>query len=368
MIIEKESPEEYGYDRIKNNLTESSVPDYSLNDLDIKISLNDIPLSYTNHSGNQFLRDLVCQNYSHINSENILVTTGAVMSIFIVNATLLNSNDKTLVLHPNYSSNIEVPRSLQVNETFYQLDFEHEYIFDLEEFEKQILPGTKLISITYPHNPTGTMISESTLKAIIEIVEKNDCYLLMDETYRELTFNKKLPTAASLSPKAVSIESMSKSYGIPGIRIGWLATQDSTLKERFLATKEQISICNSIIDEEIATAVLKNKNYLLENIRRNNQEKFAILQHWMEDHSFLEWVEPTGGVICFPRIKPSIDINIKKFYTILTEKFGTFVGPGHWFEQSDSSFRIGYAWPKIESLKNGLECITESLLEAHVKK
>jgi len=364
MVIEKESPEEFGYDRIKNMLTESSIPDQSLNDLGIDINLHEIPLSYTDHSGKPYLRELISREYAHVPIENIMITTGAVMAIFIVYATLLNPSDETLVLHPNYPANIDIPRSILAKETLYQLTFESNYEFDIVEFEKKIQPKTKLISITYPHNPTGKMISESTLKAIIEIVESKDCYLLMDETYRELVYGKKLPTAASLSSKAISIESMSKSYGMPGIRVGWLASQDSNLKENFLATKEQISICSSIIDEEIAAAVLNIKERILNKVRKENKEKFSILQDWIEDHPYIEWVKPSGGVICFPRIKPSINVDVNKYYNILNEKYGTFVGPGHWFEQSDRSFRIGYSFPDRENLEDGLESITKSIKES----
>ena len=130
-----------------------------------------------------------------------------------------------------------------------------------------IKPSTKLISITYPHNPTGAMIDEETLQAVVEIAEKHDCYLLNDETYRELTMGELLPPTVSLSKNAITVESMSKAFGMPGIRIGWLATQSNELKERFLATKEQLCICGSVVDEEIAFQVLKKQepyktNYL----------------------------------------------------------------------------------------------------------
>lgn len=364
MDIEKESPEEYGYSLIKNNLTESSISDQTINTLNLDIDLQNLVLSYINHSGEPELREIIAKNYANVSADNILVTNGAVMALFLVNVTLLSPGDKTVVIHPNYSTNVEVPRSLATDAIFYKLDFESNYRIDFPEFEKLITPDVKVISITYPHNPTGTMISRGTLKKLVSLAEDRDCFLLVDETYRELTMGEKLPTAASLGDRVISVESVSKSFGVPGVRIGWIATQNPTLKEKFLSTKEQISICNSVVDEKIALEILKRKADYLPNILADNRAKFQIVKSWIENNDYLEWVEPQGGVVCFPRFRPSITLNTTKFYDILNNKFGTFVGPGHWFEQSDRHFRIGYAWPEIENLKNGLECITTAIKES----
>jgi aspartate/methionine/tyrosine aminotransferase len=360
MVMEKESPEEIGYGNIKYNLTESSVPDQKIENLGI--DLGNLILCYGDHSGKPDLRDLLANHYDGLSPENIMTATGACMALFIVNATILNPGDHIVVAYPNYASNIEVPRSLGCNVDLLELKFENNFQIDLDELKSKITPKTKLVSITYPHNPTGTMISEQSLNEIIKIIEKNNCYLLMDETYRELTLGEKLPTAASLCEKAISVESMSKAYGIPGIRLGWLATKSKDLKEAFLAAKEQIGICTSVIDEEIAYIVLKRKEEFLSEIRKQNQIKLDIVKKWMNKQTDLEWIEPKGGVVCFPRMKA--DVNAEKFYRLLNEKYETFVGPGHWFDMSDIYFRLGYGWPTEEELKAGIQNITKALAES----
>ena len=364
MIMEKESPEEIGYDKIKYMLTESSVRDMNIKDLNI--NLEDLQLCYGDHSGLPELREKIAEKYEHVSADNILIATGACLALFIVNAALLDREDRILVLNPNYATNIEVPKSLGFKMDLYTLTFEEKFSIDVEMLESMIKPTTKLISITYPHNPTGAMIDEETLRAVVEIAEKHDCYLLNDETYRELTMGELLTPTVSLSKKAITVESMSKAFGIPGIRIGWLATQSAELKENFLATKEQICICGSVVDEEIALQVLDQQDAILTRNKEYNKKAFTIISDWMEGQNYVEWVEPKGGVVCFPRIKSDVKLDIDKFYKILNEKYGTYVGPGHWFGHSDRYFRIGYAWPLEEELKEGLQCITKSIEESKI--
>lgn len=363
MIMEKEAPEEMGYDKIKYNLSESSIADRHLSDLGL--NLDDILLFYGDHSGIPELRDIITKKYyPGFNEQNILVCAGACMSLFIVNATILSPEDKILVVQPNYATNIEVPNSLAIKTDLMQLTLNDQFRLDLDQLEANIKPSTKLISVTYPHNPSGVMVSEQDLQKLIEIAEKHDCYLLVDETYRELTFGEKLPTAATLSKKAISVESISKSFGVPGIRIGWIASQDSELMERFLATKEQIVICNSVVDEHIALEVLKQKEKLLAETSGKNTENFQILKDWMATQDLLDWIEPSGGVVCFPRFKDHVKLDTDRFYELLLEKYDTFVGPGRWFNETDRHFRIGYGWPTADELRNGLKGIEMAAKDA----
>jgi aspartate/methionine/tyrosine aminotransferase len=146
--------------------------------------------------------------------------------------------------------------------------------------------------------------------------------------------------------------------GLPGIRLGWLITKDKTLQELFLAAKEQIWVCNSIVDEEIAYRFLKEKHKFFPPIQKQCKENFVILEKWMrEQSSYLEWVKPSGGVVCFPRFRQEIKIDTDLFYSKLYNTYKTLVGPGHWFEQSDRFFRIGYGWPGDKMLTKGLNNI-----------
>ena len=179
-----------------------------------------------------------------------------------------------------------------------------------------------------------------------------------------MNFGSIAPLAASLSNRTISVSSMSKSYGLPGIRMGWLMTQDKNLQEKFLAAKEQIFIGNSVLDEEVAYQVFIKRESILSPTRAQIRNNFAILKAWMLEQQHLSWIEPSGGVVCFPKIHDNIDI--PTFYTTL-EASGTFVGPGHWFEQAarvanpDQHFRLGYCWSTTSELEIGLQNITRAL-------
>jgi aspartate/methionine/tyrosine aminotransferase len=362
MAIEKESPEQLGYDKIKFNLTESSVRDRSIHDL--KMDVNDILLCYGDHIGNPALRDIISAEGEKLKTENVLVTAGASSALFIVATSLLKKGDHMIVVRPNYATNIETPKAIGCEITYLDLSFENGFRIDLKELESLIRPETRYISLTYPHNPTGVMIDDQELNRIVELVESKGCLLLFDETYREMTFGKILPVAASLSPRVISVSSLSKTYGIPGIRLGWLICQDKELMNLFLCAKEQIGICGSVIDEAIGCEALAQKDkWLIEN-NAYILKTFNIVKEWMKNEDMLEWVGPNGGCICFPRIKLEVEIDIDRFYEILNNKYGTYVGSGHWFEQSPRHFRIGYAWPLIDELKGGLDCVSKALRES----
>jgi aspartate/methionine/tyrosine aminotransferase len=354
--IEKESPEEFGYDRINYNLAESSVPDFILGNLDLDLS--DLALSYTDHLGNPQLRQYI--GGDEINPDYVLTTTGAAGALFIINTSLLKPSDHVVIVHPNYVANLESPRAIGCQVDYLRLIIEEQFEFNLDKLEEMIQPKTRLISLTYPQNPTGTMISESQLHEIISIVEAKGIYLLFDETYREMTPNP-LPIVGSLSENAISVSSFSKAYGLPGIRIGWLICQNTTLMEKFLAGKELIFICNSIVDEEIAAHFLARKEEFLAKVNAHVTTNQGILTNWMENSPYMEWVKPSGGVICFPRIKPSVNIDIDKFYEVLKMRYKTFVAPGHWFEVDKRFMRIGYGYPSTSELEGGLQSIMDAI-------
>jgi aspartate/methionine/tyrosine aminotransferase len=223
------------------------------------------------------------------------------------------------------------------------------------------------VSLTTPHNPTGSMLSPDELRKIVALVESRGAYLLCDETYREMSFDKVLPVAASLSERAISVSSLSKTYGLPGIRMGWLLTRDRRLQETFLAAKEQIMVCNSVVDEEIAFRFLQKKESFLRATFEMIRAHFQIVKDFMTRGAgaeFLEWVEPQGGVVCFPRIRSDAGVNVEAFYRILGGEHSTFVGPGHWFEMDRRYMRIGYGWPKTAELREGLSNLALALKSA----
>ncbi|MCX6364132.1 MAG: pyridoxal phosphate-dependent aminotransferase [Actinobacteria bacterium] len=362
MPIEEESPEQLGYDKIRFNLTESSVRDRSLAGLGIEIG--DMILFYGGHLGNDTFRELIAAQSGGagggVGRDDVLVTAGAAQALFIIATSLLDKGDHLVVIRPNYATNIETPRAIEADISYLDLTFEDGFRIDPDKLMALVTPRTKYVSITLPHNPTGVTMSEADLRSVVGRVEAAGCRLLVDETYREMTFGDPLPVAATLSDCAISVSSLSKTYGIPGIRSGWLVCRDRELMTTFLSAKEQIGICGSVVDEEIAARAFAQRDTWLPQINAFIHGRFEMVSSWIAGEELMEWVEPRGGCVCFPRIKPDVPVDVDEFYRVLNDRHGAYVGPGHWFEQSRRHMRVGYGWPLSDELEGGLAAISAS--------
>jgi aspartate/methionine/tyrosine aminotransferase len=358
MPMEVESPEEIGYNTIRYNLSESSITDQRLSDFNLQIP--DLPLIYNEHRGSESLRRLVIEGSPELSADDVLITAGAAGALFIAATSLLSPQDHLVVIRPNYATNLETPRAIGCEISFVDLSFEQGFKIDVETLRAALKPQTKLISVTCPHNPTGVVLRESELRKLVELSREHGCYLLVDETYRDLSFDKPLPLAASLGSHVISVSSLSKAYGVPGIRLGWLITTNKELQEIFLAAKEQISICGSVIHEWIAEKILANRDAILGPTLTEMRRRLQVVSDWINGEELLEWVRPSGGVVCFPRMKSIPPGGTVEFYRRLIE-YGAYVGPGHWFEMPDTYFRLGYGWSTSEELERGLEGISKAL-------
>lgn len=353
MPIEVESPEELGYDAIENNLSESSFSDMRLSDHGIETGVEDLLLQYGDHRGNPKLRQQIAA--TELSPDDVIVTAGAAPALFIVATTLLGRDDHVLIAGPNYATNLETPRAIGAEVEVLPLSFEEGWALDPDRLEALLRPQTRLVSLTYPHNPTGAMIDPATLLRVIEIIEAHPrARLLVDETYRELAYGELLPVTAGLSTRAISVSSMSKTYGVPGLRMGWIVCCDPELGETLLAAKEQLLICGSTIDEEMAARILAARERILPPVREKIQRHLGIVREWIGSQDTFEWVEPGAGVVGMPRFREPESIDLDRFYTDLLGEHGTYVGPGHWFDQPRSNFRLGFAWPETDELERGL--------------
>jgi aspartate/methionine/tyrosine aminotransferase len=363
MPIEVESPEQLGYDTITNNLSESSVADRRLSDLGIRQgtgpALDDLLLCYGDHLGDPVLREAVAAGGAGLRADDVVVTPGAAAALFATATSLLEPGDHAVVVRTNYATNLETPRAIGAALDVVDLAFDEGWRLDVDRVAALVRPGTtRLVSVTCPHNPTGTMLDIESLHTLVEVAERAGAVLLVDETYRDLTHGPARPMAASLSPRAISVSSMSKAYGLPGLRIGWAVCRDPQLSETLLAAKEQIFICGATIDEAIAGRVLSERPRILPPILDDARTRLGIVRDWMRNQGFFEWVEPTGGVVGLVRFVPDLAVDTDRFYDELLREHGTYVGPGHWFELDDRHFRLGFGWPTTTELEAGLSALS----------
>ncbi len=359
MPIEVESPEEFGYGNIRYNLSESSIADRTLSDFNLHIP--NLKLLYAEHRGSDPLRTLIASDGAGLTSKDVLITTGAAGALFIIATALLSAHDHLVVVRPNYATNLETPRAIGCETTIIDLAFEQGFRIDVDQIASAIKANTRVVSVTSPHNPTGVMMTLDELHALVALTAERGCHLLVDETYRDLSLTGALPLASTLGEHVISVSSLSKAYGAPGLRLGWIISKNPGLQERFLAAKEQISICGSVIDEWVGEQILAHRDSILQPILEEMRSRHTLVSQWIASESMLEWVEPSGGVVCFPRMREQPSGGTDSFYKRLLQTHGTYVGPGHWFEMPDTYFRLGYGWPTREELEGGLRSISEAL-------
>ncbi len=351
--------DKYQYE-VEYDIGESAVKFLTFDELNI--DLGDMPLRYGYHLGRPDLREEIAKQYDGLSYNDIIVTTGASEANFCTVSALCKPGDHVIVEHPNYPSLYEVPCSLGCELTFFSLKYENNFRPDIDELRKLIRPNTKLISLTHPNNPTGSVMFVDELQEYIKLAEENDIYLMFDETYRKLAFRNELPGAASLSDKVISISSMSKSYGLPGIRTGWLACRDNSIIDDVLAIREQLTITNSSISEEIAVQVLRKKEEYISRALEHVHRNLSMVNQWIGSMAMIEWIKPEAGVVAFPMIITEGFHDPEKVYRLLAEKYKTFVIPGRCFEMDNKHFRLGYGGT-YEEIEEGLMNLEKALDE-----
>ncbi|MGY5865511.1 MAG: aminotransferase class I/II-fold pyridoxal phosphate-dependent enzyme [Candidatus Thorarchaeota archaeon] len=349
--------DEYQFE-VECDIGESGMKFFSLKELDF--DLKDVDLRYGYHLGHPDLRAEIAKEYEGQSIDNVAVTTGASESNFCIIAHLVGPKDHIIVEHPTYPSLYQVARSLGRDLTLFHLMWEDEFSPDMDKLRKLVKPNTKLITLTHPGNPTGSVITEDEIKEAIEIAEDAGAYLMLDETYRDLMFVDPPPLAATMSPNAISLTSMSKTWGVPGIRIGW-SVCDESIVEAIRATREQITICNSSLGEAIAKEILIRKDKILPMLRESMLSNFKIVKEWMDSQEWLEWIEPKSGVVCAPRLKRGGSTD--ELCKLLVTKYKTFTVPGSAMEL-DGHFRLGFGGEQ-EELAEGLVRLGKALKDLH---
>ena len=260
--------------------------------------------------------------------EQVLLTPGAAGALFIVATTLLAPGDHLVVLRPNYATNIETPRAIGCDISFVDLAFERGWRYDAADIARAMTPRTRLVSLTTPHNPTGTLLDRKSLAEIAAWWNPGarTCWWTRPTVISRRHWRE--PFATTLGERVISVASLSKAYGLPGLRIGWLMTRDRALNETFLAAKEQMLITGAVLDEEIGYRVYREAHRGARADRGGGRARAKAVADWLAGEPRMEWVEPSGGVVAFPRIRGDARVDIPRFYSRLTGEYADLGGPG----------------------------------------
>lgn len=305
-------------------------------------------LGYTESQGAPTLRAEICKIYQTMQPEHILVHTGAEEAIFLFMHAVLQAGDHVIVHSPCYQSLTEVAQSIGCEISPWRAREENNWALDVDELRTLIKPNTRVIVVNTPHNPTGYLMSRADSLRVNEIAREHNLILFSDEVYREAEYDAalRLPSACDVNDTAVSLGVMSKTYGLPGLRIGWIATRNAQIYERMAALKDYTTICSSAPGEFLAELALRHRAKLarrnLEIITRNLQ----LLDTFFAEHADqFAWVRPQAGPIAFPKL---LQGSVDEFCHALVIQQGVLLLPGRLFDDDaqpmhlENHFRIGF--------------------------
>ncbi len=299
-------------------------------------------MSYTESQGHPVIRHEISRLYETITPEQTLVATPEEV-IFLIMQTLLNPGDQVIAISPAYQSLYEIAGALGCGVTPWRLEPDQNgWRLDLDWLEHHLTERTRLLVVNFPHNPTGYLPSLDEFNAIIELARRNGVTLFCDEMYRGLEYgvDPAIPSAADVYERAICLSGLSKSYALPGLRIGWLATQDPSILLDALAFKDYTTICQSAPSEILGIIALRNKQEILQRNRRIIQSNLVSAAQFFDRHAdIFEWLPPRAGSVAFPCWRgPG---SVEYFCRSVLDELGVMIVPGSLFDYPGEHFRVG---------------------------
>jgi aspartate/methionine/tyrosine aminotransferase len=307
---------------------------------------DDLPLSYIETWGTPKLRAAIAATYEGVAIEEVLAFAGAEEGLYCAMHALLGPGDHAIIVTPNYQSAEQLPLSLCATEGV-ALRADRNWELDVAEVAAKIRPNTRLMSINFPHNPTGKVIGRATFDSLVSLCRRHGIWLFSDEVYRGLELDPagRLPAAVEAYERGLSLGVMSKAYGLPGLRIGWIACRDTALLSRMEHMKHYLSICNAGPSEHLAIIALKARDVVigrnLELLKGNLDLADKFFQEFPDR---FEWRRPDGGCTAYPRYRGAD--GVEAFCRRLVEEAGVVLLPASIYRSSltptpSDRFRIG---------------------------
>ena len=315
-------------------------------------------LTYGDIEGAPAFKEGICKLYKTISPDDIVPTHGATGANHHVFYSLIEPGDRVISIMPTYQQLYSIPESYGADLQIVNLSKDNGYLPDIEEIKKLAVPGTKMICINNPNNPTGALIDRAYMEQIISIARQVDAYILCDEVYRHLTQTDIwCDSIADLYEKGISVSSMSKVFSLAGLRLGWIATHDKSVIKTCLSHRDYNLISCGMFDEAVASIALKHSDKLLQRNRNIVRKNLCILDKWVQSESHVEYVKPHAGTTAL--VYYDLPIDSYTFCENMYRETGAFVTPGDCFDEP-FSMRIGYACD-TEVLIKGLDAISEYL-------
>lgn len=317
-------------------------------------------LTYGAIEGSDRLRKNVADLYDKQTPDNVLITHGAIGANDLVHSTVVSPGDRVISVLPTYQQHYSIPESIGADVRILKLREENQFLPDLNELANLVNQNTSLIAINNPNNPTGSLMDEEFLKKIVDIARSCDAYVICDEVYRGTDqqgdgFTRSI---ADLYEKGISTASMSKSFSLAGLRLGWIVTSKELLQQ-IAIHRDYNTISVGMINDYLACLALENKDIILERSRKITRENLEVLDQWVQKEPLISYVKPKSATVSL--LKYKLDMPSREFCVKLLESKGVMFTPGSALDM-EGYVRIGFA-NNIEVMKTGLKKVSEFLAE-----
>ena len=299
-------------------------------------------LGYTESAGAPELRAAAAVLYETTSPDDVIVVAAAEEAIFVAYHALLQPGDHVVVETPCYESALQVARSTGADVTEWRRTPGDGWAHDLDALEAVMSPNTRLVYINTPQNPTGLLMPREVLDRVVELCAERGAWLFADEVYRELEHDpaNRLPAAVDLYDRAISLGSMSKTYGLPGLRLGWLASHDRAALAKIVDLKHYTTICSSAPSELLSALALRHRDVLAGRNRAIVLANLPLVDAFLDRHAALfSWTRPTASPIGFPRLHGAEDAT--GFCEQVVTDTGVLLLPGRVYDEP-GHFRLGF--------------------------
>jgi aspartate/methionine/tyrosine aminotransferase len=351
------------------NLAESTSQDLTVGELLDLAGLDrirDLKLGYGTSSGSLALREAIAEGCG-VPAEQIITTQGTALGLFLLAFEVCRPGDEAVLATPCFPPSRDCLAGAGVTVREVKLSFENNYRLDLNQIDASLSPKTKLVSIASPQNPSGVQTSRADIEKLLVLMERRspEAILFVDETYREATYgdNAVADSFAALDSRIVTGASVSKALGAPGLRTGWLTVADADLRARLAVAKMNTVISGSVLDETLATVLLRHREGVLASRRRLLATALEELARWCEsERKRVEWVRPDAGALCCVRLRPDAfdEAAVSRFWDLLPGH-DLQLASGTWFGESSRAFRLGFGYLPPARLGPALSALSSAL-------
>ncbi len=351
------------------NLAESTSRDLTMGEVMDLVGVNDVralTLGYGSSAGLEALRRAIAED-SGVPPGHVMTTTGTALGLFLLAFELCRAGDEVVLCTPCFPPTRDTLAACGAIVVEVALAFDAGYRLDLSRMERALTAKTRLVSLASPQNPSGVGMTRAELGALLDLMAQRapQARLFVDETYREAAYGEAevVPSLAGIDPRVIVGASVSKAFGAPGLRTGWLITSDDALRERLVVAKMNLVISGSTLDEALSAGILSQKARVLGPRRVALGQALDELAAWHAGEAHrLDWVRPDAGALCCFRLSAAAfdDAAVARFWDTLPT-LDLQLAPGTWFGESERVFRLGFGYLPPERLTRGLAAVSAAL-------